>query len=246
MDAMVRAKDHDIDAHLILIDNKSTDETQTEASKRNNDLFFYQRNEERWGFQKSVNFGVKYGFEHGTDFCLICNNDIVLHPEAIWRMVERFQKDDVGMVTAMDVAGEMRENGKQPLMIGNINAKEKEALEESPHPHFSCFMVSKECWEIVGELDELFDPAYFEDNDYHYRMGLAGLVAITYPPAMFYHYGSRTQNEADENGRPIVISMMFENNKAFYVRKWGGLPGHEQFTLPYDDATKTIKNTKQT
>jgi len=245
MDAMVRAKAHGIDAHIILIDNASTDETKVEGAKFNADLLFYQRNEQRWGFQKSVNFGVKYGMEHGADLMLICNNDIVIHPEAIWRMAERFGKDNVGLVSCMDVRGEMRENGIQPLMVGSISAKEKEKVDEAPHPNFSAFMVSKQCWEEVGEFDELFEPAYFEDNDFHYRMKLLGVPAITFPPAMFYHYGSRTQNEANETGQPIVAGALFENNRAFYVRKWGGSPGDEKYEHPYNDESKSLKDTKQ-
>ncbi len=245
MDAMMRAKAHDIEAHVILIDNASTDETKTEAPKLNGDLFLHQRNEERWGFQKSVNFGVKYGLEHGADFMLVCNNDIIIHPEAIWRLVERFTKEPVGMVSCMDVAGEMQAKNLTPQFIGVLNAQEKETVDEAPHPHFSAFMVSKQCWEAVGEFDEVFAPAYFEDNDYHYRMKLLGVPAIVLPSAMFYHYGSRTQNEASEDGKPIVVSMLFENNRAFYVRKWGGLPGQEKFTHPYGEEAKPITETKQ-
>lgn len=245
MDAMMRAKVHNIDAHLILIDNASTDETKQEAPKMNSELFFYQRNEERWGFQKSVNFGVKYGIEHGADLIMVCNNDIILHPESLWRLVERFAKEPVGMVSCMDVSGELNEKGITPQIIGTLNAKEKEEVPEAPHPHFSAFMVSKSCWEAVGEFDELFAPAYFEDNDFHYRMNLMEIPAVVLPAAMFYHYGSRTQNEANENGQPIVVSMLFENNRAFYVRKWGDFPGREKFKVPYNNPEYSLQVTKQ-
>lgn len=243
MDAMMRAKDHGIDCHLTLIDNASTDETNIEAPKLNNSLFLYIKNEERWGFQKSVNLGVNEGLKMGADFILVCNNDITIHPEAIWRLVKRFEKGDIGMVSCMDVSGEMNQFNILPQLIGILNAQEKEKVDEAPHPHFSAFMVSKECWEAVGEFDELFAPAYFEDNDYHYRMKLLGVPAIVLPSAMFYHYGSRTQNEADT--APIVSGGMFENNRANFVKKWGGLPDQEKFVHPYNDETKIIKSTQQ-
>ncbi len=64
-EAMVSAKTHGIDCRLLFIDNASTDETKAEAGKMVSDLFSHVRNEERLGFQKSVNFGVNDGFERG-------------------------------------------------------------------------------------------------------------------------------------------------------------------------------------
>lgn len=243
-EAMVRAKAHGKDAHVILIDNNSSDETQAEASKMESELFHYHRNSERWGFQRSVNFGVNYGFEHGADYALVCNNDIVLHPEAIWRLLEGFERHAAGIISCMDVRGEMQERGMLPALIGTIPPADKEKVDVAPNPNFSAFMISKECWETVGEFDELFFPAYFEDNDYHYRMKLMEVPALVYPPAMFYHYGSRTQNEAQENGRPLVYGDLFDNTRAFYAKKWGGTPGSEIYKTPYNEA-KTLRDTQQ-
>lgn len=244
--AMVSAKAHNIDCRFLFIDNASTDETRDEAGKLVSDLFSHQRNEERWGFQKSVNFGVKDGFMRGFDIVLVCNNDITLHPEALWRLTERFSKGDVHMVSCMDVRGEMAEKNIAPNEIGRLIARDKETCDEAPHPNFSAFAVDRECWEVVGEFDELFAPAYFEDNDYHYRMKLAEIEAIVYPLALFYHYGSRTQNEAQEDGRPIMPSPMFENNRASYVRKWGGVPGQEQWAHPFNNPAIGLDVVKQT
>ena len=241
--AMVYAKDHDIDCRILFIDNASSDETKIEAGKRVSDRFAHKRNEDRWGFQKSVNFGVNDAWERGFDYALVCNNDILLHPEALWRLVEGFEKSHeelVGMVTCMDVRGEI-----EPGKLAQMSAKAKEDCPEAKHPNFSAFMLSRQCWEDIGEFDELFAPAYFEDNDYHYRMQLDGIAAIVYPPALFYHYGSGTQNEGNETGQPIVPGPLFENNRASFVKKWGGVPAQETFKTPYNDSDKTIKSTSQ-
>ncbi len=256
--AMMRAKTHGVDCRLLLIDNGSTDGTRAAASKYVSELFAHQRNEERWGFQKSVNFGVNDAWERGFDYVLVCNNDILLHPEAIWRLVERFENpfflrttDDKGepvpmvdvplaMVTCMDMRGEI-----EPGALSQYNAKDKEACADSPHPNFSAFMLSRECWDTVGEMDEAFAPAYFEDNDYHYRIQLSGMEAITHAPALFFHFASGTQREANGDGSSLVSHGMFENNKATYVRKWGGMPGHETFKTPYDNPEAGISDVAQ-
>lgn len=234
-EAMVYAKKHGIDCRILFIDNASTDNTRDEAGKMVSDLFCHHRNEERWGFQKSVNFGVNDAWERGYDLALVMNNDTLLHPQAIWRLIDRAKIDDdrfpnVGMITCMDVRSETT-----PFLLSSMDIKQKEGVEEAPHPNFSAFMISKQMWEAVGEFDEVFAPAYFEDNDYHYRMDLAGYDAIVLPTALFYHHGSGTQNEANEDGTPVVPSPAFEANRAKYAEKWGGVPGEEKYDVPYNN-----------
>lgn len=226
-------------SEFLLIDNGSTDETKDESAKisKENATIHVQRNEEMWGFQRSVNFGVKFFLDKGFDLVMVCNNDIVMHPQAVARLVERFSKGGVAMATCLDATGEC---DNKPENIFKLSDVEKEKCPESPHPNFSAFMVSRECWETVGEFDEIFFPAYYEDNDYHYRIQLAKLLAITYPPAMFFHYGSRTQNEAI--GRPLTDS---GNQHGQFIKKWGGNPTQEKYTLPYNDSAKSIKSVKQ-
>jgi GT2 family glycosyltransferase len=118
--------------------------------------------------------------------------------------------------------------------MAGIPAESKAAAAESEHPNFAAFMLGHACWESVGPFDEGFFPAYFEDNDYHRRIQLAGLRAVVHPPAMFYHFGSQTQNESV--ARPVVTSEMFERNRDRYVRKWGGLPGAERLAAPFGGA----------
>lgn len=229
------------DARILFIDNKSEDETLVEAGKLVSDNFAHKRNEERWSFSQSVNYGVKDALDRGCTHVLVLNNDILIHPKMIKRMLERFEKGDVGMVTAMDVRGQCT----SPRHLYEFDDKEYETCPESPHPNFSAFMVSKECWEKVGEFDENYLRAYWEDNDFHRRMNIAGIKAIVYPPAMFYHYGSRTQNEALGNGQAMVPGPAFENNRAYYVAKWGGLPDNETFEKPFGKEENSWKSVGQ-
>lgn len=231
-----------IEVRVLLVDNASVDETREEAGKLVSEFFSHTRNEEMWGFQRSVNYGVNDGFARGFDYVLVCNNDIILHEDALIRLERRMilaavssKMPRVGMVSCMDVRGE-----STPETFATLVSKDKEAVEESKHPNFSAFMVNRNCWEDVGEFDELFFPAYYEDNDYHYRMTLAGYEAICLPTAMFYHYGSRTQNEA--LSRPITDS---SHQHKRYVGKWGGSPEHETYKHPFGNNDNLITWTKQ-
>ncbi len=223
------------DYRILFIDNGSTDETIVEAGKLVSDRFSHHRNEKPWGCAQSWNFGVKDAFERGYDLVLILNNDILLHEDSVVELVHRMSvckpedKDKpVAMVTCMDVKGEC----PQPLAVFDLKVEDKLQVAEAENPCFSAFMIDKNCWEKIGEFDEEFRPAYFEDNDYHYRINLAGMKAIVLPTAMFYHYGSGTQNEALDG--PVVTGPLFERNRDYYKIKWGDVPGQETFTVPFN------------
>jgi GT2 family glycosyltransferase len=212
---------------IIRLDNGSTDETREQAASLASPTFQHRRFETNIGTARSWNLGILDGFEQGADYVAVLNNDILLHPTCFDRLVERIARNDVGMVTAHDIRGEVA----TPEEVFHIPATAKAEVPESEHPNFSAFLIGRLCWELVGSFDEEFHPAYFEDNDYHYRMLLAGLRAVVYPPAMFYHYGSRTQYEA--RSTPVVSERAFDANRRYYLSKWGGLPGAEQYRTPF-------------
>ena len=213
---------------ILLIDNGSSDETKEEASKLVSATFAHKRNEEPWGCAQSWNYGVKDAFERGYDYVVILNNDIILHPEAIDRLINRFT-GDVVMTSCLNIRGEV----DNPLYVLNLKSEDKKDVPESEHPDFSAFAISKECWDKIGTFDDNFKPAYFEDNDYHHRIQLANAKAVCVPTAMFYHFGSRTQNEA--TNAPICSSPQFERNREYYQHKWGGVPGQETYLKPFNE-----------
>jgi GT2 family glycosyltransferase len=240
--AMNQAEKEGMETSFLLIDNASTDETQVGATElcKQDPRIEYQRNNEQWGFQRSVNFGANYFFEMGFDYVLVLNNDVTIHPKSIVNLIARMEKGDVVMATCMDVRGEMDMDEMKADRIGELSDVFKEKVPDSPHPNFSAFMMGVNGWKEIGEFDEIFEPAYYEDNDYHYRIKLAGKIAITHPPAMFYHYGSRTQMEA--LGRPLTES---GNQHAQYIRKWGGSPNAEKYNLPFNNPANTIRTVRQ-
>lgn len=91
----------------------------------------------------------------------------------------------------------------------------------------------------VGYFDDGFYPAYFEDNDYHYRMKLAGLDFIYTDKELFElgvdGAGSQTLNSEmttveDRN----MITTGFKTNQSRYIAKWGGQPHREKYLSPFN------------
>lgn len=106
---------------------------------------------------------------------------------------------------------------------------------------WNCWVMNRRCYETVGVMDCNLWPAYYEDNDYHRRVNLSGL-GIDYigNPDGMGHFGSATIRKDPVANKANGIT--FGMNQAYYVAKWGGLPGEEKFPTPFNDPTLTIKD----
>ena len=100
---------------------------------------------------------------------------------------------------------------------------------------FSMFTISDYVVEKVGLFDETISPnyAYFEDNDYHRRMIIAGMEDFALATGMVYHKRSVTMNSMtqDQLNEHHTKFRLAERN---YKSKWGGLPGCETYATPYN------------
>jgi hypothetical protein len=82
----------------------------------------------------------------------------------------------------------------------------------------------------VGLWDTVF-PAYFADNDWFWRIKLAGYQLVDSGFPMDHEVSAAIHSDP---------RLMFMNHQTFplyqsyYERKWGGLPGHETFTVPFN------------
>jgi GT2 family glycosyltransferase len=104
---------------------------------------------------------------------------------------------------------------------------------------FCCFALNpKEAIEKIGYFDsDNFFPAYYEDNDYLYRVKLSEYEFYLYGGLKVHHEGSKTQFWNGEEQR-VVSHDAFRANQQRYIQKWGGLPGSETFVLPFNGVTQ--------
>lgn len=213
---------------IIMIDNGSTDQTRSKLLKREEKKeLIYINNTRNEGVAKSWNQGIeKAKNTYECNHFIVVNNDIVLKKCTIDRMIEDLEREDLGMVTAWNVNGEIDTPDKLVKYEIPILQKFTEA------PDFSCFMIKESTINKVGYFDENFWPAYFEDNDYHYRMKLKGIRAVKDNQALYYHYGSCTVKENEGIGK--VNNENYLINKEYYIKKWGGEPGNETFETPFN------------
>ena len=95
------------------------------------------------------------------------------------------------------------------------------------------FIIPKKTYEEVGDFDERFFPAYYEDNDYATRMKLMGKKVEMIPfldPAVF--------RSSETLKKDAGIKSDVTRQK--YIEKWGGVPGQElpnAFVVKYERTT---------
>ena len=103
------------------------------------------------------------------------------------------------------------------------------------HLHaWNCYMIHVRAIPLVGWFDENFYPAYREDQDYSYRCDALAKVLRHNPiEGGAEHLGSQTVG-SDAEYASHNKNTHGNWNTAHYQMKWGGMPGGEVFTMPYD------------
>jgi GT2 family glycosyltransferase len=91
------------------------------------------------------------------------------------------------------------------------------------------FILPKKTHKLIGNFDESFYPAYYEDNDYQYRMKLLGKAPFKIPFLNPFLYKTSQTLDMEPS-----IKTFAEKNKEFYIKKWGGLPDKETFKKPFN------------
>lgn len=122
------------------------------------------------------------------------------------------------------------------IILGRVEHEIKLLINQNPNiPFFNSlqnwcsFILRVDAWKQLGGFDETFFPAYFEDNDWCYRMRLAGMERLntSFLNPVIYRNSMTIAKEPSLNNS-------FNNNKEYYVKKWGGYVGEETFKTPFN------------
>ncbi len=107
---------------------------------------------------------------------------------------------------------------------------------------WSCFRHDYQAWDVLGDYDEMFYPAYWEDTDMDWRRVNSSVPRHDYEGKTdpIEHSGSSTiaaMSAAEKDQFHHRNSILTE----YYLAKWGGFPkGHagigygEHFTKPFN------------
>ena len=100
------------------------------------------------------------------------------------------------------------------------------------HPDFSCYVMRRDCWDVLGPFDEGCRSGYVEDALAHVRAWLKG-IHMTCIGIPFLHYASGTI-KSNPKDAPAINSQAHENRERFR-RMYGCLPGTAQYEALFSE-----------
>ncbi|MFH1278941.1 MAG: glycosyltransferase [Candidatus Eisenbacteria bacterium] len=210
---------------LVIVDNGSTEPVAYDAEQNN---FRVIRNEKNLGFAAAVNQGIRAVW---SDYVVILNNDCIVTPGWLERMIAHLEEDpSIGVVapqtnyasTGQRVAAEYRDETGLYKFSDRLYRKNRGRREEMNKVVGMCMVLPRRVIEEVGLFDERFGIGNFEDDDYCLRIRMAGYKVVCARDVYVHHEGGATFRLMD-----VDYKALLEENSKVYLRKWSflGAPG---------------------
>lgn len=149
------------------------------------------------GFAGGVNVGLRAA---KTELLVLLNQDCLVQPGWLTALCQAVQTDpSLGIVGGKIVNsdGSLNHAGaflERPLAYGRHHTTENQPID---YVTGAMFGITRRAWEAVGEFDEGFYPAYFEEVDYCYRARQAGFAIGCATEATAVHLFNNKSWQAD-------------------------------------------------
>jgi GT2 family glycosyltransferase len=216
----------------IVVDNGSDDGTEVAVRASHPDAAFIQLGS-NLGFASGNNVGIRVALAGGADAVLILNNDTLVPPEAIERMVRALQDDLSAGACSPVIAYTSRPErlwfagatyDPRHWHAGRASSYERGAAlptrpAEIDRAVGAAMLVRAEVIEALGAFDdELF--FLYEDVEWSLRIRKAGWRILLVPAARISHRVSASQGGASHTGTTAYFGT---RNDLVVGRRHGGL-----------------------
>jgi len=215
---------------LILVDNGSTDGTTKHLESETTSLISSGmlkiiRNENNRGFAAGNNQGIA---EAMGDYILLMNNDIIVTPGWLERMMTCAERDP-----RIGIVGPMSNSVSGPQLVKDVsyNLTNLDGLDDFAAEFFKrnegkaqrflrvvgfCMLIKRAVIDKIGGLDTSYGLGNFEDDDFSLRAALAGFESWMAQDCFIHHFGHRTFI-----GAKIDFNANLTKNWEIFKQKWG-------------------------
>lgn len=219
------------DCQVLVVDNGSTDDSVSSIRSAFPEVEILETGA-NLGYAGGNNAGIRHALSAGADYVLILNNDVVVSPDSITRLVEALHDE-----TTAGIATPLIADAAQPHTIWTMgaridsrtgmvirmhaglpvnDAKAQERFKTDIAPG-SAMLVRREVFERVDLMDEAYF-LYFEEADWCLATRRAGFNIVVVPSSVMWHKVSATLGKTS----PITDYYMARNHLRFISRHWSG------------------------
>lgn len=196
LDSLVQQSASDFE--IILVDNCSTDNSVALVGQHFPEVVLVEL-DKNYGFAGGNNRGYQYAT---GEYIALVNNDVVLCPEWLARMVETLEADErtgccaakviIAGTNNIDSIGDIFTNAFSGTKHGEFESAQK--FQTPKQMHGACAAAAIYRRKMIEEIG-FFDEDFFlnhEDTDLNMRIWLAGWKCLFVPEAIAYHQVNRT------------------------------------------------------
>lgn len=215
---------------IVVIDNGSADGS-VEWLREQDDIVL-QENAENVGFPAGCNQGIRLADENNDIFLL--NSDTLLMNNSLYLLrMGLYESDRHGATGAVtSYSSNKQEVFKEGKSVSDYykyaylnNLPCDNPYEIKSMLVMFAMLIKRDVFSVVGELDEIFSPGNFEDNDYGMRILEAGYLSILCRNSFIYHYGSKSFGKNADTYNHLI-----DRNRNLFKDKWGFVPKYYMYS----------------
>jgi GT2 family glycosyltransferase len=204
-----------------LVDNGSTDETDILCKRLKNVKTII--NKENVGFIRGCNQAAR---QAEGKYLMFLNNDTIVTPQWLSNLVKTMERSSLyGAVGGklVNLNGQLQEAGSIIWSDGTAMGYGRGDYAFNPEYSYqrevdycsgACLLVRLDVFRRLGEFDERYAPAYYEDSDLCMGIHKLGYKVIFDPGVMVFHH-EFTSIGSFENAK-----LLMERNRMRFIKKW--------------------------
>lgn len=223
----LRAAEYD-NLRTVLVDNGSAADEAGTLEREYEDMIEVVRLPENLGFAGGMNAGIRRALEASPDYVLLLNNDVIVEPQFLARLVEQAKR-----LPKLAAASPKAYFYSEPRTIYSTGGKvsiwrgvarqvgrgqedrgQFEKVARRDYADGMCMLIPRSALEKVGLFDEQYF-AYWEETDWCWRAREAGLRCYYVPQSRIWHKAERSRSP---NAR---FHYLYRRNALLFVRKRG-------------------------
>lgn len=197
------------------------------------------KNENNLGFIKNVNRGMD---KTTAEYILLLNTDCLVSKNTIPKLIDHIEKNKkIGLIcpissNAANLSYDIPEHYSymqvNDLFYENFKGMNFDACTVVGN----CLMISRECMQKTGYLDEIYGMGYGDETDYQFKAHEQGFEAKVAIDTYVYHKSEVSFGTSPEKQKRL------DHNRAIFFERWGEQYNKKMQEYVKNDPIEYIKN----